>query len=441
MRQPRLPRQHPRSRRSSAVAVLATMALLAGACGGDTAGTDDADDVAATASASPTSSPAGDGDGAFMLGHLLPETGPLASLGPGVIAATKLAVEDLNAAGGVLGSPVELSSADSAGDPNVATEGVQRMINEGVDAVVGAVSSAISLAVIDTIKTNQVAQCSGSNTSKTFTDLEDDGYYIRTAPSNVLQASVLANEILEDGATTVSLLVRADDYGASIGGALEEDLTEQGATVAMVDYEPESANFDGEIDQALADDPGAVVVIAFDEGAQILRGLIERGAGPDEVNIYGTDGMAYATLAEQVAPGEPERLEGMKGTQTSSAYSPEFDERLREYDPSLEVTNFGPYFYDCVVVLALAAETAGTGDAAEFKDHLADVTRGGEECETYEVCKQLISDGVDIDYQGVSGPMEFVDVGEPSVAIFDVVRFDGTGAPEIIDTVQTEPAA
>jgi ABC-type branched-subunit amino acid transport system substrate-binding protein len=426
-----------RRRLPRAFALATALALLAGACGGGATGGDD--QAAATPSPSPgTTATAGQTgtDGPLVLGYLLPETGPLASLGPGVIAGTRLAVTDITEAGGVLGEPLELLAADSAGDPTVAGQAVSRLLGDGAQGIVGAVSSAISLAVVDRIKSEQVAQCSGSNTSETFTNLDDDGYYVRTAPSNVLQAPVLANAILDDGSQTVSILVRGDDYGASIGGALEENLTDQGATVTSIEYDPEAASFDAELEQATAGDPDAVVVVAFDEGSRLLAGLIELGAGPGDKHVYGTDGMGYAALAEQVAPGQPELLEGLKGTQTSSAHDPGFDERLREENPSLEVTNFAPYFYDCVVVLALAAEAAGSSLAVDYTPEIVGVTRDGEKCTTFAECRDLLADGQDIDYDGVSGPLDFIDVGEPAVGIFDVIRFDAEGNPEIVDTVE-----
>jgi len=90
------------------------------------------------------------GDGVLKLGGLLPETGSLAFLGAPMIAGVEYAVSIINAAGGVLGNPVEYSPGDS-GDTSTDTASVtvDRLLSENVDAVIGAASSSVSLTVID----------------------------------------------------------------------------------------------------------------------------------------------------------------------------------------------------------------------------------------------------------------------------------------------------
>lgn len=378
-------------------------------------------------------------DGTLRLGYLLPESGPLVEIGPPQVAAFELAVEDVNAAGGVLGAPVEFESGDEGGDVGSATQTVDRLLSLGVDGIVGASSSAVSLQVIDKITGAEVLQCSGSNTSRTFTDYADDGFYSRAVPTNLLQAPVFADTIIADGATSVAIILRADDYGESLGNAIEASLEEVGAEVAAkVLYEPNAPTFDAEVAAVLAAEPDAVVVVAFDEGTRILQTLIEQGSGPGELPTYVTDGMGFADLAERVSPDDPGALAGMKGVTTSSESNADFVRRLQEFDPSLEGSAFAPYVYDCVVTMALAAEVAGTDDTSAMRDELVGVTRDGEPCTSYAECRELIAAGTDIDYDGVSGPLEYVEQAEPATGIYDVVAFDESGGSEIVDTVTIE---
>ena len=92
----------------------------------------------------------GAGDG-LTIGTLLPNTGTLAFLGPPTVAGVGLAVEDINAAGGVLGEDVTIVSADSGDstDMNVSTQGATELIGAGANVVIGSASSSVTLNVVD----------------------------------------------------------------------------------------------------------------------------------------------------------------------------------------------------------------------------------------------------------------------------------------------------
>jgi ABC-type branched-subunit amino acid transport system substrate-binding protein len=79
--------------------------------------------------------------GPLEIGTVLPLTGPLAFFGPSMVAATELAVEDINAAGGVFGQPVELAQGDSGTDFVVANATVDGYLADDTQVIVGAVSS------------------------------------------------------------------------------------------------------------------------------------------------------------------------------------------------------------------------------------------------------------------------------------------------------------
>ena len=141
------------------VALFLSLSLVAAACGDDDdEATDTTDDTADTEETTETDETdetteeasggsdceVGEGDGVLKIGTVLPETGNLAFLGPPEFAAAELAVQDINAAGGVLDADVELFQGDS-GDTStdVASQTVDRHLNEGVDAFIGASSSGV----------------------------------------------------------------------------------------------------------------------------------------------------------------------------------------------------------------------------------------------------------------------------------------------------------
>ena len=89
--------------------------------------------------------------------------------------------------------------------------------------------------------------------------------------------------------------------------------------------------------------------------------------------------------------------------------------------------NYGAESYDATVVIALATEAAGT-DGIDMAKQINQVTRNGTKCTTYQQCDQLIKGGTkDIDYDGVSGSLEFSGNGEPTVASYGVQEFNSPG--------------
>ena len=245
------------------------------------------------------------GNGVLKIGGLLPETGNLAFLGAPMIAGVEYAIQVLNDNGGVLGKPVEYSAGDS-GDTSTDTASVtvDRLLKEGVDAIIGAASSGVSLTVIDKITAAGVIQFSPANTSPTLTDYADNGLFFRNAPPDDLQGAVLAEIIIADGNQSVYIMALDDAYGTGLANVVEAVLTAAGIEVSGKKiYDPKATTFDAEVGEVVAANPDAIVLITFDEGSRILRTMVENGVGPRAKNVYGVDGNIGNALGENFDAG------------------------------------------------------------------------------------------------------------------------------------------
>jgi len=247
------------------------------------------------------------GDGTLKIGTLLPETGSLAFLGPPMRSGVRLAVKEINDAGGSLGKPVEVSEGDSsdAQNPTVATQTVDREIGESVDAMIGAASSAVTLNVIDKVVGAGIAMFSPANTSKKLSTYPDKGLYFRDAPSDILQGQVLGELLAADGITSAGLLVLNDAYGTGLAEDFTKSFEASGGKVTkQVIYDPKAQTFDNEVDQVKASNPQAVILISFDEASRLLATLIEKGLGPKDVAVYGVDGWMGNTAGQNFEAGK-----------------------------------------------------------------------------------------------------------------------------------------
>ncbi len=416
-----------RTTRASRVgAALAAAALVLTACGGD------GEDPQADPTNEDTSeAPAPEGDGVLTIGNLLPQTGDLAFLGPPEFAGVKLAVEEINAAGGVLDQEVVNIDADSGdGTPDIAGAEVDKLFNQDVDAIIGAAASGVSVSVIDKITGAGVVHFSPANTAAGFDTYDDNGLYFRTAPSDRLQGQVLANLAAEDGFQNVAIMARQDFYGEGLAEQVQTTLQEKGVNVAdFVLYSADAQNYTAEVNQIAAAKPDALVLVAFEETTKIIPQLIAKGIGPEDIQIYFVDG----NLADY--SDETFDLTGVKGTlPVSGDPDPAFNDRLLSIDPKLKDFSYGPQSYDAMMIIALAAIQAGDDSGEAIGANIIDVTREGTACATFEECATLLADGEDIDYEGASGPTDMNDTGSPASGTIGINEYTGNKY-EQIDTV------
>lgn len=416
------------------LALLLAFALIAAACGDD-----DDDPIASgddsTEAPEPEPEPDVVAGPELLLGTLLPETGPLAVLGAGMVPSVQLAVADMNAAG----ANITLTTGDSGTDADIANATVDSHLADGVQGIVGAASSGTSSSVLDKVTGAQVAQCSPSNTAAGLGTSGDDGFYFRTAPSDDLQAPTLANLVLDDGFANVAIVSRADEYGVGFNQFFIPAFEGGGGTVTYSEtFAPETTSFDDVVADVVASGPDAVVIVAFEEGFQIVIDMIAAGVGPDSIQIYITDGFATEKFGESIDPNNPAIGAGVRGTQPSSAPASGasfFPAAFAEAAPDTPAI-FAAHSYDCAIIFGLAALQAGSGVAADWAPLVVDVTRTGTVCNTYADCATLIGAGEDIDYDGAAGPLNFLDVGEPGAGTYDIYQIDADGVLEVLEQVE-----
>lgn len=406
-----------------AVAVLGAASLALAACGG---GDDDATSAETTAEetvaeetvAEETAEETAADDAtcqndALIVGTLLPATGDLAFLGPPEFAGVEKALLEIEAGGGVLGSPVTYIEGDS-GDTttDIASQTVDSQLAQGVQAIIGAASSGVSLTVIDKITSNGVVQMSPANTAPALTTYPDNGLYFRVSPSDVLQGAVIAADAIDSGIESMAVIARQDPYGEGLKDAVVKDFSAAGGTVtADLLYDPAAPSFEAEVAEIVASGPQAVTVIGFEETTKLLQEMIKQGAGPQDIQLFLVDGNISTTAYEDFPAGT---MVGVKATVPSGeADLTAFNESLLEVDPDLTDFAYGAQSYDAMMLIALAAQAAGCADGTAIAEFLPEVAgNGGEQCSTWADCVALLDAGTAIDFQGVTGPVDFNEFGD-----------------------------
>lgn len=351
-------------------------------------------------------------DSKLKIGAIMPMTGELADYGPSDLTGIKMAVEEINKAGGVLGSEVGLAVGDDQTSPQAGVDAAQKLVSvEKVNALVGPLGSGVYIPVAKTVAApNNIPVISGSATSPVISTLDTNGFTFRTVPSDAFQGVALADVAVKKGYKSVGIILTNNDYGKGLAEAFEKAFTKAGGKViAAVPYEAKQASFRGEVQKAASGKPDALVLIGYTgDGVPILKQALESGSFR---NFLLSDGLKAPEIIDAVGA---EYLEGatgtaaapMPGSPTADVFKAAYLARFHEVSPKPYIDTY----YDATYVIALAAEKAKSTDGTKIRDAIRSVTEeGGEKVGPGEFAKakQLIAQGKKINYQGASGPLKF----------------------------------
>ncbi|MFD2189501.1 ABC transporter substrate-binding protein [Pistricoccus aurantiacus] len=353
----------------------------------------------------------------LKIGALVPLTGDLQSYGEPSLKSAQLAVKEINAAGGVLGEPVELDTGDTQTSPQPGVAAAQKLANvSNVHAFLGALSSGVTIPVAQSVsKPEGILQISNASTSPVMTDLDDGDFLFRTVPSDAFQGVALAEVAADQGYDTVSVIYINNDYGKGLADSFAQAFESQGGKVgASVAYEQGQPAYRGELQQADKGNPQALVLIGYPENGQtILRQSLEGGFFQ---NFVLSDGMKAPELIDNLGD---QALEGAVGTipqaRDDSPGAQHFAEAYASEYGEVPPKPFLDTAYDALYLIALATQKAGSTDRTAIRDSLRDVANPpGEKVGPgeFEKAVKLLEEGKDIDYEGASGSVNFDENGD-----------------------------
>ncbi|HEY5595952.1 MAG TPA: ABC transporter substrate-binding protein [Candidatus Bipolaricaulota bacterium] len=360
------------------------------------------------------------GQEGVTIGAVIPLTGSLASFGPRFEVAARLAIEQVNAAGGIPGlGIVQLAVRDSGTNPDVGVASATELVNTvGIQALFGAAASGVTIPITSVTVPAGVFQISPSATSPALSGLQDNDLVFRTAPPDSLQGIVLADLAFnKQGYRTIAIIARNDAYGAGLADSLKANFEALGGAVSNVSlYDPNTADYSAEISAASAGNPEAISLITFEEGEALISQMVAAGVTNFDLFVDGNKNQDLVTRL--VAAVGADALEGIVGTAPAlantaagAAYEAAYRQRLNE-SPFV----FTPHSYDALAVtclaIARAKEYKGSAIAANIR---AVANTPGTEYTFGQLGEALAAAaaGEDINYVGVSGAVEFNAQGDP----------------------------
>jgi len=383
----------------------------------------------------------GSSDTGLKIGGLFPQTGDLSDFGPSGSKSLDVALSEINK----VDPSVTSTTEDDQTSDQAGVAGARKLVADGVSCIDGAYASSVSIPVARSVSIREgVLQISPASTSDEITGLEDNGLMNRTAPPDSFQGPALANAISKDlgGADgkTVNIGARNDAYGTGLVDTFSQAWEALGGTVGQsVVYDPEAASYDAEAQKIVSGSPDAIAIFDFPETFAKVGPALARTGNYDPSIVWGTDGLASSSLPKTVGADTVEGFRGTapgapKGTSTADA----FDKAYTAADPTdVERNTFDAQTFDAAILCYLSAVAADSTDGQDMADVVRDVSAPpGDKFDFTQLSDAVaaLQNGDDIDYEGVSGPIDMDENGDATAGVYDVYEYKG-GKLNIVDQV------
>jgi branched-chain amino acid transport system substrate-binding protein len=379
----------------------------------------------------------------LTIGDIVPLTGDLSDYGPSGRKAAELAGEQINAAVKEAGSDhtVKIVHEDDQTDPQAAVQAARKVVDsDNATCIAGGYSSTSStIPIARSVAIREgILQISPASTADEISDLDDDGLINRTSPPDRFQGPTLAG-LVEDSlggaqGKVINVAARNDAYGTGLADTFTKPWQDKGGRIGeRVIYDPEQPSYNSEAQKIVSGNPDGWVIIDFPETFAKVGPALVRTGDFDASKAFITDGLASSSLPKDVGR---EATEGMRGTAPGSpdsgAASEAFDKLYKDAGGPPRQT-FDAQNFDATILCYLAAVAAGSTDGKDMAAEVRNVSSPGGDKFTYEQLPEAIDaleNGDDIDYEGVSGPVNLNEQGDPTAGVYDILRFrDGKLAP------------
>lgn len=382
----------------------------------------------------PTTLPAD--DGILRVGAVLPSGGTAPDMGVSMRAAFELAEREINAAGGVLGRPIEVRIIDEGDNPATAELAVQELVRVGYDAIVGPTSSLHLLETLDSTIREGVFTCAPTASALALDDYPTEGLLIRTVPSDSLQATAIAR-VADDTGRDNAVVVHLDDgYGRPFASTVERELRDGGTNVlGSFAFAPGEVPDPAELAAIDSLNPGVVVVVADAvTGPAIVTALDEAAPGSATQFVVNDAMRRPDAAAEPYRPDLAARILGV--SPRAHPQQGNFLDALRVVDPTADGL-YAANVYDCVNLIALAAQVSGSTVGAAFAGEVPSLSANGSSCPNFATCLDVLDAGRDADYDGALGFLTIDEDGRTTSTVFDVFAVDPDTGRDVHDSFLT----
>ncbi|SHG70218.1 amino acid/amide ABC transporter substrate-binding protein, HAAT family [Thermosyntropha lipolytica DSM 11003] len=335
---------------------------------------------------------AGSSEDVIKLGFLGAKTGPVANYGIPGEKGMKLAIEELNAKGGILGKKVEGIYEDNKGDSaEIASIATKYITRDKVVAMVGDPCTGLTKVAADIAQKNGVVIFSPGATGPGVVEIGD--YVFRNTLLDVFAVPAVVDWMMkEKGWTNFAIITSLNNgYSTALTPVFKEAINKKGGKIVLEDsINDGETDFTAQVTKLKRSGADVLVFTGYYTEAALIMNEVKKQNF--DITLVGGDGLYGQDLAKLGKDAVEEKVIFYCGF-SSDQPSPETEAFLKKYREKYgeEPDMFSAQYYDAVMILAKAMEDAKSTDPKVFKNELAKLK----------------------DYLGVSGKTTFLPNREP----------------------------
>lgn len=335
------------------------------------------------------------------IGVILPLTGDVSGIGTGQRAAIEIAIDEINAAGGLNGAPVSAVYEDSQCNPTSGVSAAQKLINvDHVMAIIGDTCSSPTTAFGPLAMENKIIVLSPSASAENLNTIGK--YFFRAYPSDAYQGKFAAEYAYNTlGARKVAVLYHVSNYGTGIKNIFGQRFQELGGIIVLEEGAPQEAkDYRTELTKIKDSNHDLIFAPTYTDGAKVL--LAQGAILGIKTTFLGADAWDDPSLFPVVS-GKGTFFYSLPKSDIPDSFKLKIQAKTGNDTIPVGTTSA----YDEVKILAAAIAKVGTDP-----DKLADAIRATK-------------------YDGVSGHIEFDQNGDLKAAAYVVKKIENGTATEV----------
>ena len=302
----------------------------------------------------------GDADGGqssgepIKVGVYLPLSGANAAVGQSGVEGIEMAVEEINAAGGIAGRPIEIIKEDEENDPTTAVSVVNKLINQDeVVAIIGSVNSSVTLAAMEVSEDAGIPMVTPISSGAAITG-SGNQYIVRGQANDLLQAGAVVEYAIAKGYQKIGLMYQNDDYGGGARDVILDVMKQNNMTLAADEgFEASAADVTPQLQNVKAAGCDCLIMYCmYAPGATIANQAAQLGMG--DLPLLGGGGLTNAKLYElggENVVGVVNSQTFLAGADAVNEFSAKFIENFQaKYNDTADSNN--AMAYDSTYILA-----------------------------------------------------------------------------------------
>ena len=351
----------------------------------------------------------GQPSGPIRIAGLVSLTGGGSPFGPNSRMAHQAVVDEVNAAGGILGRKIEYIAEDDQTNPEAGIRAARKLIDvDKVSAIMSVWASAVGTAVLPLCWENKVMMLAIS-AADTLALLPHQGYFVRTQPHTALQGREFARFAISQGVKHFYLMMPQTPFTETVFQSIREVCEPKGIKVSSVIYDAKKTSFRSEVDEMIRAQPDVLMMGGYQPDNIVMAKDLFRANFKGKIV-----GFAFGVTPQFIEGAGKEAAEGIYGAAEpvpaagSSAFA-----RLKTLVKRDTLDTYICQAYDHVNLAILAMAKGGEASGTAIRDNIRKISNNDNAMKVDNAIDGLkaIAEGKEIKYAGASGPCKFSEIG------------------------------